>query len=84
MGARVMFVKNKDCSLRMSIDYQQLNKVPIKNKFLSPRIENLFEQLQGNIYFSKIELRSGYHQLKVRGEDVPKQLYEQDMVNINS
>ena len=56
----------------MYIDYRQLNKVTIKNKYPLPRIDNLFDQLQGACVFSKIDLRSGYHQLKIRAADVPK------------
>ena len=65
-GAPILFVKKKDGSLRMCIDYRQLNKVTIKNKYPLP-IDNLFDQIQGASYFSKICLRSGYHQLRVRG-----------------
>ncbi|KAJ9544953.1 hypothetical protein OSB04_024660 [Centaurea solstitialis] len=71
-GAPVLFVKKKDGSMRMCIDYRELNKVTIKNKYPLPRIDDLFDQLQGASYFSKIDLRSGYHQLKVHEEDVPK------------
>ena len=56
----------------MCIDYRQLNKVTIKNKYPLPRIDDLFDQLQGACVFSKIDLRSGYHQLKIRATDVPK------------
>ncbi|XP_019244734.1 PREDICTED: uncharacterized protein LOC109224653, partial [Nicotiana attenuata] len=58
--------------MRMCIDYRQLNKVTIKNKYPLPRIDDLFDQLQGARVFSKIDLRSGYHQLKIRDSDVPK------------
>jgi len=66
-GALVLFKKKKDGSLRMYIDYRQLNKVTIKNKYPLPRIDDLFDQLQGVSYFSKIDLWSGYHQLRLRG-----------------
>ena len=56
----------------MCIDYQQLNKVTIKNKYPIPRIDDLFDMLQGDCVFSKIDLRSGYHQLNIRATDVPK------------
>ncbi|MCF7184013.1 hypothetical protein L3H42_10980, partial [Corynebacterium sp. MC-13] len=71
-GAPVLFVKKKDGSLRMCIDYRQLNKVTVKNKYPLPRIDDLFDQLQGSKCFSKIDLRSGYHQVRVREEDIPK------------
>ena len=59
-----MFIRKKDGSLRMCIDYRSLNEVTIKNKYLLPRIDDLFDQLEGAKYFSKIDLRSGYYQLK--------------------
>ncbi|GJR85712.1 putative reverse transcriptase domain-containing protein [Tanacetum coccineum] len=71
-GAPVLFVKNKDGSFRMCIDYRKLNKLTIKNRYPLPRIDDLFDQLQGSSVSSKIDLRSGYHQLRVRDEDIPK------------
>ena len=71
-GAPVLFVKKKDGSLRLCIDYRELNKVTIRNQYPLPRIDDLFDQLQGAKVFSKIDLRSSYHQLKIRSKDVPK------------
>ena len=71
-GAPVLFVKKKDGSLWLCIDYMQLNKVTIRNQYPLPRIDELFDQLQGSRLYSKIELRSGYHQLRVQEGDVPK------------
>ncbi|GKB98892.1 putative reverse transcriptase domain-containing protein [Tanacetum coccineum] len=71
-GAPILFVKKKDGSMRMCIDYRELNKVTVKNVYPLPRIDDLFDQLQGARWFSKIDLRSGYHQLKVQEEDIPK------------
>ena len=69
-------MKKKDGSLRMFIYYRQLNKVTFRNKYPLPRIECLFDQLQGASYFSKVDLRSVYHQLRVRGEDIPKKAFQ--------
>jgi hypothetical protein len=71
-GAPVLFVKKKDGSLRLCVDYRELNKVTIRNKYPLPRIDDLFDQLQGSKVFSKIDLQSGYHQLKINSDDIPK------------
>ena len=65
-------VEKKDKSLRMVVDYRALNEVTIKNKYPLPMINDLFDQLQGAKVFSKIDLRSGYHHLKIREKDIPK------------
>jgi hypothetical protein len=74
-GCPAIFVKKKDQSLRMCIDYQPLNAVTIKNKYPLPRIDILFNQLSKAKVFSKIDLRSGYHQIKIRPEDIPKTVF---------
>ncbi|GJW24139.1 putative nucleotidyltransferase, ribonuclease H [Tanacetum coccineum] len=71
-GAPVLFVKKKDGSFRMCIDYCELNKLIVKNRYPLLRIDDLFDQLQGSRVYSKIDLRSGYHQLRVREEDISK------------
>ncbi|GJY58317.1 putative reverse transcriptase domain-containing protein [Tanacetum coccineum] len=71
-GAPVLFVKKKDGSFRMCIDYREQNKLTVKNQYPLPRIDDLFDQLQGSNVYSKIDLRSGYHQLRVHDEDIPK------------
>ncbi|GKC93818.1 putative reverse transcriptase domain-containing protein, partial [Tanacetum coccineum] len=70
-GAPVLFVKKKDGSFRMCIDYRKLKKLTVKNRYPLSRIDDLFDQLQGSRIYSKIDLRSGYHQLRVREEDIP-------------
>ena len=71
-GAPILLVKKKDGSSRLCVDYRQLNKLTIKNKYPLPRIDDLLDQLKGAIVFSKIDLRSGYHQILVKPEDVQK------------
>ncbi|KAL0551608.1 hypothetical protein IC582_010697 [Cucumis melo] len=71
-GAVLLFVKKKDGSMRLCIDYRELNKVTVKNRYPLPKIDDLFDQLQGATVLSKIDLRSGYHQLRIKDGDVPK------------
>ena len=71
-GAPVLFAKKKDKTLRLCIDYRQLNRVTIKNRYPLSRIDDLFDQLRGARVYSKIDLRTGYHQLRVRDTDIPK------------
>ena len=70
--APVLFLKKKDESMRLCIDYRELNNVTIKNKYPFPRIDDMFDQLNGASMFSKIDLRSGYHLLRVADKDIPK------------
>jgi len=74
-GCLALFVKNKDQTLRLCVDYRPLNEVTIKNKYPLPRIDLLFDQLAGAKVFSKIDLRLGYHQIKIKPEDVPKMAF---------
>nr|GFA61065.1 putative reverse transcriptase domain-containing protein [Tanacetum cinerariifolium] len=74
-GAPVLFVKKKDGSFRMCIDYQELNKLTVKNRYPLLRIDDLFNQLQGSSIYSTIDLRSGYHQLRVLVQDIPKTVF---------
>nr|GEU74631.1 putative reverse transcriptase domain-containing protein [Tanacetum cinerariifolium] len=69
-------ISKKDGLFRMCIDYRELNKLTIKNRYPLPRIDDLFDQLQGSRYLSKIDLRSGYHQLRVREEDIPRTTFK--------
>jgi hypothetical protein len=71
-GAPVLFIQKKDGSQGMCVDYRTLNDVTVKNKYPLPRIEDLFDQMRGARVFSKIDLRSGYHQMKIRPSDIPK------------
>jgi hypothetical protein len=71
-GAPVLFMEKKDRARRMCVNYQSLNKVTMKNKYPLPRIEDLFNQMKGASVFSKINLRSGYHHLKIQESDIPK------------
>jgi hypothetical protein len=74
-GAPVLFVEKKDGTQRMCVDYRSLNDVTIKNTYPLPRIEDLFDQMKGASMFSKIDLRSGYHQLKIRDTNIPKSAF---------
>jgi hypothetical protein len=74
-GCQALFVKKKDDSLRMCVDYRPLNEVTIKNKYPLPRIDILFDQISGARYLSKIDLRLGYHQIKIRKKDIPKMAF---------
>jgi hypothetical protein len=75
-GAPVLFVKKKDRSFRVCIDYQELNKLTIKNRYPLPRIDDLFDQLQWSSFYLKIDLWSGYHRLRVRYTDIPKTAFK--------
>ena len=72
----MLFVKKKDGFMRLCIDYRELNKVTVRNNYPLPRINDLFYQLQGACVFSKIDLNFGYHQLRVKSEDVPKLAFQ--------
>ena len=71
-GAPILFVKNKDGTFRICIDYKQLNNMTIKNRYPLPHIDDLFDQVWGESVFSKIDLRSGYHQVRIKDEDAHK------------
>ena len=74
-GAPVLFSKKQDETLRLCIDYRQLNRVTIKNRYPLSRIDDLFDQLRGARVYSKIDLRTGYHRLRFRGADIPKMTF---------
>jgi hypothetical protein len=75
-GTPVIFVKKKDGSLRLCIDYRDLNRATVKNRYPMPRIDDLFDQMKGASVFSKIDLRSGYHQLRIKEGDIPKTAFQ--------
>ena len=75
-GALVIFVRKKDGLWRLCIDYRQLNKETIKNQYPLPRIDDLFDQMKGAMVFSKIDLRSRYHQLQIKEEHIPKTTFK--------
>jgi hypothetical protein len=72
MGGAILFVKKKDDNLRLCINYRQLNKMTIKKKYPLPRINDLFDQVGGAKIFSKLDLRSGYHKVRIKDEDINK------------
>ena len=74
-GSPVLFFKKKDKTLRLYIDYRQLNRVTIRNRYPLPRIDDLFDQLRGARVYSKINLCTGYHQLRVKEADIPKTMF---------
>nr|GEY49220.1 transposon Ty3-G Gag-Pol polyprotein [Tanacetum cinerariifolium] len=82
-GAAVLFVKEKDGSFRMCIDYRELNKRTVKNRYPLPRIDDLFDQIQGSSIYSKIDLRLGYHQLRVREQDISKIAFRTQGVHVD-
>ena len=71
----MLFVKKKDGTLWLCVDYRQLNKMTMKNKYPLPRVDDLFDQLKGGSLFSKIDLRSGYHQFRIKDADVHKTVF---------
>jgi hypothetical protein len=75
-GAPVLLVKKKDGKLRLCVDYRELNKLTVKNKYPPPQINDLFDQLGEAKVFSKIDLRSGYHQITVKPKDIPKAAFQ--------
>jgi hypothetical protein len=75
-GAPVIFVKKKDGSLRLCIDYRDLNRATVKNRYPMPQIDDLFDQMKGPMVFSKIDLRSRYHRLRIKEGDIPKTAFQ--------
>jgi len=82
-GAQVLLVKKKDGNMRLCVDYRQLNKGTVKNQYPLLRVDDLMDQLVGTEVFNKIDLRSGYHQIRVMAEDISKTAFEQDMVTMS-
>ena len=83
-GAPILFVKKKDGGIRLCIDYRELNKVTIKNRYPLSQIDDLFDQLQGSCIFSKIDLRSGYHRQRSSQKMCLNRLLDKDMDILNS
>nr|GFC30731.1 putative reverse transcriptase domain-containing protein [Tanacetum cinerariifolium] len=81
-GAPDLFVKKKDGSFRMCIDYRELNKLTVKNRYPLPMIDDLFDQVQGSSVYSKDDLRTGYHQLRVQEEGIPKTAFKTRKANV--
>lgn len=75
----MLFVRKKDETIRMCIDYQELNKVTIKNRYPLPKIDDSFDQLQGAVIFSKIDLRSGYHLLNIREGNITENRFSNEI-----
>jgi len=78
-GAPVLLIKKKDETHRLCVDYRELNKVTVKNKYPLPRIDDLFDQLCGATKFSRLDLHSGYHKLNVKASDIPRLFFAQEM-----
>ena len=79
----MLFVRKKDVTLRFCINFRQLNKATVKNKYLLPRIDDLFDQLRGAKIFSKIDLRSRYHQIRIKDEDISKTIFRTILLTYN-
>jgi hypothetical protein len=81
-GCPALFVSKKDKGLHLCVDYRSLNAVTIKNKYHLPHIEILYDQLAGAQVFSKIDLRSGYHQIKICDDDIPKTVFLYEILDL--